>query len=106
MNAPHSSASVETKSFDPHDYPKMVAEIEQVAKDLLAFPMYFRKEIFISYVKNHSIRTEWINANPSLANKVISGSLSTENIGKLFEGSRWNNSFCLDFERFIRKCLN
>jgi hypothetical protein len=106
MNDITLSNNGDTRNFNPHDYPEMVAEVAQVAKDLLQFPMYFRKEIFISYVKDHCIKTEWINANPALANKVISGSLSTENIDKLFEGSRWNISFRLDYESYIKRWLN
>ena len=96
----------ETKSFNADDYPTMVAEMLQVAKDLQQLPIYFRKEIFISFVKDHCIKTEWSDANPTLATKMTSGSLSTAHIEKLFEGARWNKPFRLDLERFIKARLN
>lgn len=96
----------ETSRFNPKDYPNVVAELEKVVKDLHPVSVYYKKDIFLSYVKDHSIRTEWIEANPTLVKTMTSGVLQTTHIEKLFEACRWNKVFHQELERFVKESLN
>ena len=96
----------EVRKFDADDYPKMVAELTVVLDDLVHIPIYFKRDIIVSYLKDHSIKTEWINANPKLATLMTSGSLATRHLETLFEACRWNKTFRVDFERYIKARVN
>lgn len=96
----------ETTEFNSGDYPKMVAELAQVVHDLHQTPIYFKKEIFLSFVRDHSIKTEWIAANPALVQMITTGGLVTAQIEEMFEACRWNKPFRLGLERFVKERLN
>lgn len=96
----------EIEKFNPDNYPKMVAELTAMLSSLNPIPVYFKREMIISYLKDHCIKTEWIAANPNLATLMISGRLSTTHLEALFESCRWNKAFRSDFERYVKERLN
>lgn len=96
----------EATEFNPGDYPKLVAELAQVVLDLQQAPIYFKKEIFLSFVRDHSIKTEWISANPIIAQKMTSGDIVTVQVEEMFEACRWNKPFRLGLEKFVKERLN
>lgn len=96
----------EMEKFNPDNYPYMVSELKEIVNTLRDVPIYFKMDIVISFLKDHSIKTEWIEANPALIKILTSGILVTGNLEKLFEGCRWNKTFRLDFERYLKSKLN
>lgn len=96
----------EVEKFNADDYPHMVAELTRVIADLCETPIYYKKDIVVSYLKDHSVKTEWIEANPRLVQIMTSGVLSTAHLEKLFEGCRWNTAFRSQFERYVKQRLN
>ncbi len=94
------------KKFSAEDYPILSAELNQVIKDIHHTPIYFKSDIIISYLKDHSLKQEWIDANPVLAKLITSGTLITKHLEQLFEACRWNRPFRSDFERHLKTKLN
>lgn len=90
------------QQFSAADYPHIRAELSKIVSDLHEFPVYFKKEIIVSYLRDHSIRSEWIAANPLLVKLLTSGALATGQMELLFERCRWNKAFRQDYERYIR----
>lgn len=93
-------------NFIAADYPVLSAEVKQVTKDVIHTPMYYKSDIIISFLRDHSLKNEWIEANPVLAKLVTSGSLVTSHIEQLFEACRRNISFRTQFERYLKLMLN
>ena len=96
----------ETEKFNAENYPSMVAELTSMLKDLHQIPIYFKRDIIVSYLKDHCVKTEWIDANPVLVKMMTSGTLITHHLERLFEGCRWNKIFRADFERYVKARIN
>lgn len=95
----------EMQRFSAADFPHISAELSKIVSDLHEFPVYFKKEIVVSYLRDHSIKSEWIEANPRLVKLLTSGVLATGQMEMLFERCRWNKPFRQDYERYIRITL-
>jgi hypothetical protein len=96
----------EMEKFHPDNYPDMVTELSSILKGISHIPVYYKKDIVISYLKDNSIKTEWIAANPNLAALMTSGTFSTTHTETLFGWCRWNKAFRLELEQYIREKLN
>ncbi|MDQ3845389.1 MAG: hypothetical protein M3342_15480 [Bacteroidota bacterium] len=79
----------ESDQFDSTNYPHLVGELICINKALTMVPNAFQAEIIISYTKNHSLKLEWIKANPEFVQLVTSGALPISNIEALFEASAY-----------------
>lgn len=88
--------------FSAEKSPEMVQELNTLKEKSAHTPIYFKTEIIISYLKNHSIKNNWIDANPVLAKLMISNACITKNIESLFEFCRYNQSYMRDYETYIR----
>lgn len=93
------------EQFSPENFPEAVAELPGIVKSMKSTSDYFRRDIILSYLKDHSIRTEWIAANPQVASIMTSGEFHGANLEKLFESCRWNKSFRKDLETYVRSHL-
>lgn len=91
--------------FNPETMPEMVKELSAIKEGTAHMPVYFKAEIIISYLKNHSIKNEWITANPKLANFMIDGLFKTKHIESLFEFCRMNQPFRHAYENYIQQRL-
>ena len=94
------------QKFNPNDYPKVVLEITQMLEKIHHIPVYFKRDIIISFLKDHSLKKDWIAANPALTQMFTSGVFVTGNIESLFESCRWNKAFRNDFEAYIKRVVN
>ena len=83
----------EIEVFSPENYPEVIAELKEMLKIINNIPLYFKREIIISYLRDHSIKTDWRDANPEMAALMVSGSLKTSNLEALFASCRWNKKF-------------
>jgi len=95
----------EMNVFKATDYPSLSAEVHQVITDVRHTPVYYKSDIIISFLRDHSMKTEWIEANPVLAKIILSGSLVTKHIESLFDACRWNKPFRTQFERYLKGML-
>jgi hypothetical protein len=89
--------------FNPDKAPEMMKELSAINKGTAHIPVYFKAEIIISYLKNHSLKNEWIVANPKLADIMINGYFKTKYIESLFEYCRMNQSFTHSYENYIQQ---
>lgn len=93
------------EKFDPANYPKAFYELSVLHQGIAHIAIYFKVEIIISYLKSHSLKTDWVEANPALSRMITSGFFKTSNLESLFESCRTNNVFLKDFEDHISKKL-
>ena len=95
----------EADSFDPFNFPKVETEMTAIAKAAAGIAVDGKQEAIISYLKNHSLRTEWVNANPVLAKQLASDSIITLHVESLFDSGKNNPRFILGLESYICKIL-
>lgn len=74
-------------------------------QDILHIAIYFKVEIIISYLKDHSLNADWIEANPAFARTITCGFFKTSHLESLLESCRNNKVFLKDVEDHIRKEL-
>jgi hypothetical protein len=91
--------------FSDERCPEMREELLVLNRKLINMPIYFKAEIVISYFKNHSIKNEWIAANPELVRFLLSGSFKTGHIESLFDFCRLKPNYCREFESYIKITL-
>jgi hypothetical protein len=104
-NNTNSTIIKDNEKFNPANYPKVFHELSVLNQGILHIAIYFKVEIIISYLKDHSLKTDWIEANPALARMITSGFLKTSHLESLFESCRNHKVFLKDFEDHIRKEL-
>ncbi len=95
----------DTDRFDPNDFPKVQAELENIVLAITGIPEINKEQIIISYLKDHPLEDDAITGNPELTRLLAAGHFITENIKALFESCRSNKAFLLDFEGYIRETL-
>ncbi|WP_276503262.1 hypothetical protein [Terrimonas pollutisoli] len=87
--------------FESGNYPAVNTEIINVNQKTAGSPLFYKEEIIISFLKNHSLRNDWIDANPQLTKLVTSGQIFTGNIESLFEACRDNKTFSDELENHL-----
>ncbi len=92
-----------TDQFDPVNFSSVADEIQLINEGTVTLPPFFKVEILISFLKDHSLENNWTRANPELADLVTSGSLLKGNIESLFESCRSNPIFQQDLETYLKK---
>ena len=93
------------EKFSPANYPQAFHELSVLNQGISNVAMYYNVEIIVSFLKNHSLKTAWIEANPALARMITSGFFKTSHLESLFESCRNNKEFLKDFEEYISKQL-
>lgn len=94
-----------TDTFNILDYPKVELELLILKNAVAEMPELFREMIVISYIKNHSIKTEWAEGNPALTALITGSQYSTAQTQLLFESSKNNFMFLKAFEDHIKTKL-
>jgi len=92
-----------TDQFDPVHYPSIDDEILIIIEKTHSFPLNFKIEILISFLKDHSIQNKWIGANPELTKLVTSQTLFVGSIESLFDSCRNNPVFRKDLEAYLKE---
>lgn len=103
MKQYHKYSITESENFEPGNCPDVVNQIITLRDQLAELPQETKINIIISFLKDHCINTAWINKNPGVANKMVSGTLAISEIEKYFESCKTNKIFLKDFENFIRE---
>ena len=89
------------EKFDSANYPKAMSELSALKRGTSDTPIYFKVEIIVSFLKNHSLQVVWVEANPSLTRMITSGFFKTSNLESVFDFGRNNTSFLKDYEAYI-----
>jgi len=92
-----------TDQFNPANYSSVNDEICIINERTDSLPLHYKVEIIISFLKDHSIQNNWVEANPELAELVTSKSLFTGSIESLFDSCRNNPSFGQDLETYLKE---
>jgi hypothetical protein len=95
----------DNENFNAANYPGAMSELSALRQGIADTSVYFKVEIVVSYLKNHRLQTNWIDANPALTRMVTSGFFKTSHLESLFESGRNNKVFIKGFEEYIGKQL-
>ena len=95
--------------FTRPNYPNVFDEINVMTRQITEIAGGYKREILISFLKNHSIKVAWLTENDEFVNLITSGALKIQYTERLFEAKRTNKEFLVDLEGFIetelRRCL-
>jgi hypothetical protein len=91
--------------FNSIDYPKVTNELIVLKEDFAQLRGNYKKEMLVSYLKDHCMMSHWIEANPKFAKTITSGFFDTVQIESLFEACRKNSVFLTAFEDFVKSFL-
>ena len=92
----------DTAIFDNASYIHVISELTTLVNGIAHIDSDYKSAIVISYLKDHSIRMEWLTGNNKLTKAITSRSHNTAHIEALFEGCRNNKAFLNDFEAYIK----
>lgn len=87
--------------FDPEQFPQLMTDLDSIRLSMASLPVAFNTEMLLSFLKERSIKTEWVNSNPALAAMISSQTLPTTGIEALFASSTANPSFQNQLEAYI-----
>jgi hypothetical protein len=93
------------EQFSPANHPMAIHELSALIQGLSQIAIYFKVEIIVSFLKNHCLKNDWIDANPALTRMITSGFFKTSHLEALFTSYRNNNIFIKDLESYIGKQL-
>lgn len=91
------------EKFNPANFPVAMSELSALRSGISDISIYFKVEIIVSYLKNHTLSIAWVDANPALARMVTSGFFKTSHLESIFESCRDNKIFLNSFEEYISK---
>ena len=91
----------ETDTFDETRYSHVASELASLASRTSDMDSTNKSAIIISYLKDHSIRVDWLKNDNQLTQAITSRSYDTSHIEALFEGCRNHKVFLHDFEDYI-----
>jgi hypothetical protein len=95
----------ETDDFNMSLFPEIGADIAIIRKEMHKHSHHLDPVILISFIKNHSIKTEWANANPEIAKMISSKTLPVVNMESLFSCAKNNLVFQRHLEEYIIVCF-
>jgi len=95
-----------TDQFRPDDYPKVLDELMNINNGIAGLPGSDKGDIIISYLKDHSIKGEFLNSHPGLAGLMTSRHFETTHLESLFDSCSVNSEFTEELEKFIRKNIS
>lgn len=93
-------------NFDSFNYPQLTNDLNNIKEKSIDIPHVLKAEMLISFTKNHSLKNDWIAANPKFAALITTGALPIGNIASLFEASSKNSLFQKQFELFLQQSIN
>ena len=89
--------------FDPAFYPFLEEKISFAKKELETMPSVHRTEMLVSFLKEHWIKSEWVAANPGLAEMISSKVLPLADLEELFESCKNNTVFTTELETYLKE---
>lgn len=91
----------EPSQFKVIGHPEVFREIKTMTRHVTEVPGAFKREILISFLRDHSIKVDWLTGNELLVEMVTSGALKIYHTERLFESKRSNKAFLTDLEGYI-----
>ena len=91
----------DTDSFQESIYPRVVLEINHLQERLRDIKSDHKTGIVISLLKDHCIKTDWLDGNKQLASMLTSGFLQTSQLESLFDSCKQHKSFLSELEAYI-----
>lgn len=95
-----------TDTFNASDYPQLAEELAALTLGIRFMPGYGKVQATVSFLKDHSINTDFVRANPVLVDMIRFGRFKTGCIELMFESCRNNPVFMKDFEKYVYESLN
>ena len=90
-----------TDTFDESRYSHVASELASLASSTSDMESTNKSAIIISYLKDHSIRVDWLKNDKQLTQAITARSYNTSHIEALFDGCRNHKAFLHDFEDYI-----
>jgi hypothetical protein len=87
--------------FVPYEYPQIEEDLDSLVASMAKMPSSQNTEMLLSFVKDHQMRSDWVNANQELAEMICTKSLPIKNLEALFASSSKNLSFRRQLEAYI-----
>ncbi|HEX4876586.1 MAG TPA: hypothetical protein VFV31_07935 [Chitinophagaceae bacterium] len=93
----------ESDRFEPAIYHKVRDELHPIFKAITDLPARNKELIVLCFLKNHSLKTEWLQDNPEVIKLFTEGRFQTTHIDHLYESGKNNSRFIQSFEDYIRQ---
>lgn len=95
------NVDMESDHFTAAGHPEAVREIRMMAHHVSKVNGSFKREMLISFLKDHSLKVAWLTDNDLLVQMITSGALEMYHTERLFESRRGNKVFLADLEGYI-----
>lgn len=92
--------------FEPDHFPVIKYEMLKVLQQSEQLSGVFKAEMIVSFLKDHSLQNEWIQANPALTTLMLSNTLFDGSTTSLFDACRDNLLFRKQLETYLLKILS
>jgi hypothetical protein len=102
MNTLHYYRIEEGEQFNSINCPMVVGQLLSLKEGMALLPHVNKDDIVISFLKDHSIKNDWIASNPEVSATMITSSFAVSHIEAYFESCKGNTSFSNSFESFIK----
>lgn len=96
----------ESNYFSALEHPEAFGEIKVMAHQVADIPGNYKPEMLISFLRDHSLKTEWLDGNELLVRLITSGSMKAYQTERLFQQRRASKLFIADLETCIRGQLS
>lgn len=87
--------------FVPYDFPQIEEDVDVLVASMANLPSVQNTEMLLSFVKDHSMRSDWVSANPVLAEMISTNTLPVKNLEALFASCTKNQPFRQQLEEYI-----
>ena len=88
--------------FSDVRFPAAAKEVGDLHYTLAETRNLYKTEIVISFLRYHSVKSEWLKGNSKVVEMLRSSSTAIANLEALFSSSRNNPRFTADLEAYIR----
>lgn len=95
-----------TDSFNPDDFPKVIAELTDLNEGITGILTENKKEILISFFKKNLLSSDLHNANPELMYLITNGAFVTVHLESLFDSCQANERFQMEYENYLRENIS
>jgi hypothetical protein len=101
----HTYKIKELDTFIEQLYPNVVEEVIGIRKRSAEMKSPHKADIIVSFLKDHSIKSEWLQTNKDISKLMTSGSLNVSHLESLFGSCRQNAIFLSGLESYIKSSL-